>query len=121
VGAGPKLDGPGTVKLQTLEDALYKLQAVHALVERMALEVKNGKSVGAQMSQLKRLATPLQGQLKMQFQLIGDLVSGMLLVAGRGGPEHMKVRAFREAVAQIRTQTEIAITQTKEKHKVPEE
>jgi hypothetical protein len=118
--AGPKLDGPGTVKLETLEESLTMLQSVHGLVERMAMEVKNGKPLGTMTQQFKRIATPLVGKLKSQFQLISDLISGMLLIAGRGGPDAMKVRAFREGVAQARTQIEIAITQTKEKHAVKE-
>lgn len=119
--AGPKLDGPGTVKLVTLEEALTQLQTVHGLVERMAVEVKNGKPLGAMTQQFKRIATPLVGKLKSQFQLISDLVTVMLLVAGRGGPDQNKVRAFREGVAQVRTQIEIAITQTKEKHALKED
>lgn len=121
MASGPKLDGPGTVKLVTLEESLHMLQSVHALVERMAVEVKGGKPIGAMAQQFKRIATPLVGKLKAQFQLISDLISGMLLIAGRGGPDQQKVRAFREGVAQARTQMEIAITQTKEKHAVKED
>ena len=87
----------------------------------MASEVKSGKPIGAMSQQFKRVATPLVGKLKAQFQLISDLVSGMLLIAGRGGPDVQKVRAFREGVAQARTQIEIAITQTKEKHAVKDD
>ena len=119
--AGPKLDGPGTVKLVTLEEALVELQRVHALVERMASEVKSEKPIGGMMMQFKRVSAPLVGKLKGQFQLISDLVTGLLLIAGRGGGEQAKVRAFREGVAQVRIQIEIAITQTKEKHAVKED
>jgi len=120
MAAGPRLDGPGTVKLVTLEEALLLLQGVHSLVERMAMEVRSGKPIGGQAQQLKRLAMPLQGMLKMQFQLIDDLLTSMILIAGRGGPDGMKVRAFREHVAQIRTQIEIAIIQTKQRHALVE-
>lgn len=120
MAAGPKLDGAGTIKLVTLDEALLKLQSVHALVERMAVEQKSGKPITGMEQQLKRIATPIQGQLKAQFSLIADLVSGMLLVAGRGGPAALKVRTFRELVAQIRAQIEIAIVQTKAKHAVEE-
>ena len=116
--AGPKLDGSGNVKMATLEEALARLQSVHAIVERMGVEVKSGKPIGSMTQQLKRTATPLQGQLKAQFGLISDLVSGLLLAAGRGGPDKLRLRAFREFVAQIRTQMEIAVTQTKQKHAV---
>ncbi|HYV97740.1 MAG TPA: hypothetical protein VE967_09820 [Gemmatimonadaceae bacterium] len=118
---GPKLDGAGTVKIVTLEESLGKLQSVHALVERMAAEAKGQKPLGPMEIQLKRLLVPMQGQLKMQFQLIGDLVTAMVLVAGRGGGSQAKVRAYREFVAQLRTQLEIAIVQTKEKHEVKDD
>lgn len=106
--------------MATLEDAMTRLQSVHAVVERMAVEVKSGKPIGSMAQQMKRVATPLQGQLKAQFGLISDLVAGLLLAAGRGGPDKIRLRTFREFVAQIRTQLEIAVTQTKEKHAVRE-
>lgn len=121
MAAGPKLDGAGTVKMETLNDALNRLQSVHALVERIGVEVKGGKPIGGMCQQLKRIATPLQGQLKSQFQLISDQVTSLLLIAGRGGQDKVRLRSFREHVAQIRTQLEIAIVQTTEKHKVKEE
>lgn len=121
MAAGPQLDGPGKIKLATLEEAMVKLQSLHALVERMGVEHKANKPISGMTQQLKRVATPLQGQLKMQFGLIADIVTSMLLIAGRGGPDAQRLRAFREHVAQIRTQMEIAITQTKEKHAVKEE
>src|SRR6185436_5124107 len=89
-------------------------------VERMAIEVKNSKPIGPLALTLKRAATPLQGQLKAQFSLISDQITAMLLIATRGGPDKLKVRSFRETVAQVRTQLEIAIIQTKEKHLVVE-
>jgi len=118
MASGPKLDGPGTVKIVTLEESLVMLQGVHSLVERMGMEVKSGKPIGGMMQQFKRIATPLVGKLKAQFQLISDLIAGMLQIAGRSGPDALKLRMFREGVAQARTQLEIAITQTKEKHLV---
>jgi hypothetical protein len=120
VAAGPKLDGAGTVKLATLDDALTRLQSVHAIVERIGIEVKAGKPIGSMAQQLRRTAAPLQGQLKAQFGLISDLVTALLLVAGKGGQDKIRLRSFRELVAQIRTQIEIAIVQTKEKHLVHE-
>ena len=91
---------------------------MHSIVERMAVEVKNGKRIGPMAMQLKRLIVPLQGQLKAQFQLIADQLVGMYLIAGRGGPDALKIRAYREAVANIRTQLEISIVQTIDKHAV---
>ena len=117
--SGTKLDGVGTQKMKTLDEATLVLQRLHGLVERMAIDVKAQKGFGVAPQQLKRLATPLQGQLKGQFGLIADQVSQLILVAGRGGGEQVKVRALRESVAQIRTALEIAAAKVKEQHAVP--
>ncbi len=117
--AGVKLDGAGAAKMKTLEEALTTLQSLHGMVERMAVEVKNQKGVGVIPQQIKRLATPLQGQLKGQFGLIADQVSAMILASGRGGGDQLKVRALREYVAQIRTALEISQAKVKEQHAVP--
>ena len=116
-----KLDGAGTQKLKTLEDGLMALSGIHAVVERMANDVKNQRAIGMAPQQVKRLAVPLQGQLKGQFDMIADLVSSMLLVVGRGGSDATKVRALREHVAQLRTAMELAQRRVKEKHAVPDE
>jgi hypothetical protein len=121
MAAGPKLDSVGTIKLVTLNEALVDLQSVHAIVERMAIEAKGNKPINNLESQLKRVATPLQGRLKSQFQLIADLISNALLISGRGLPAAQKVRAYREMVGQLKTQMEIAIVQVKAKHEVKEE
>jgi len=116
--AGVKLDGAGTQKMKTLVDALTTLQTIHGHVERMAIEVKNQKGAGVIPQQIKRIATPLQGQLKGQFGLIADQVSGMILASGRGGGEQLKVRALREYVGQLRQALEIAQAKVKEQHSV---
>lgn len=116
--AGTKLDGAGTQKMKTLEEALVTLQTLHGHVERMAIEVKNQKGVGIIPQQIKRLATPLQGQLKGQFGMIADQVSMMILAAGRGGGEQLKVRALREHVGQLRQALEIMQAKVKEQHSV---
>lgn len=116
-----KLDGAGTLKLKTLEDGLMALSGIHAVVERMANDVKNQRAIGMAPQQVKRLAVPLQGQLKGQFGMIADLVSSMLLVVGRGGSDATKVRALREHVAQLRTAMELAQRRVKEKHAVTDE
>ena len=113
-----KLDGAGAQKIKTLEEALETVQKLHGMVERMALEVKNQRNVGMLPQQIKRLATPLQGQLKGQFGMIADQISSMILAIGRGG-EQQKVRAMREYVAQIRTALEIATTRVVDLHSVP--
>lgn len=116
--AGVKLDGAGAQKMKTIEEALKTLQTMHGMVERMAIEVKNQKSAGVIPQQIKRLATPLQGQLKGQFGLIADQVSAMILASGRGGGDQLKVRAMREYVAQLRQALEIAATKVKDQHAV---
>ena len=112
------LDGAGQVKMATLEDASLQIQRLHGIVELAALQVKNEKPIAGFGAQFKRAAAPLVGLLKPQFGFISDIVTSLILVASRGGGEHAKVRAMREGIGQLRVQLEIAITQTKEKHKV---
>jgi len=113
-----KLDGAGAQKMKTLEEALITLQTIHGLVERMAMEMKNKKPIGVMPMQLKRMAAPLVGQLKGQFGMIADQVSTMILVAGRGGGDQVKLRAYREHVAQIRTAIDMAANKVKKDHAV---
>ncbi len=113
-----KLDGAGASKMKTLEEALVTLQSVHGMVERMAMEVQNQRPLGVMPQQLKRLAAPLVGQLKGQFGMIADQLSTMLLVAGRGGGDKLKVRSYREHVAQLRTAIEMAQSKVKKDHGV---
>lgn len=116
--AGTKLDGAGVQKMKTIEAALVTLQSIHGMVERMAIDVKAQKSGSTIPQQVKRTAVPLQGQLKGQFGLIADQVSGLILSTGRGGGEQTKLRSMREYVAQIRTALEIAANKVKEQHAV---
>jgi len=116
--AGTKLDGAGAQKMKTLEEALATIQKLHGLVERMAIEVKNQRGAGVLPQQVKRLATPLQGQLKGQFGMIADQVSGMILATGRGGGDQTKVRALREYIAQIRQALDIMCAKVKDQHAV---
>lgn len=116
--AGVKLDGAGVQKMKTIEEALATIQSIHGMVERMALDVKNQRGVGIIPGQIKRIAVPLQGQLKGQFGLIADQVAGMIVSMGRGGGEQGKVRVLREAVAQIRTALEINASKVKKDHAV---
>ena len=119
--AGPKLDGAGTNKMKTLEEALESLQRLHGIVERMAMEVRAQKPTSAFGAQIRRAATPLVGQLKGQFGMISDLVTNLILVSTRGGGgDQAKLRSMREAIAQIRTALEIAVTRTKDQHTVEE-
>ncbi len=116
--ASTKLDGAGAQKMKTLEDALVTLQQLHGFVERMAMEMKNNKPLGVMPMQLKRMATPLVGQLKGQFGIIADMVSTLILVGGRGGGDLVKVRSYREQVAQIRTAIDMAGSKVKKEHAV---
>ncbi|MHB1299008.1 MAG: hypothetical protein ACYC0B_10820 [Gemmatimonadaceae bacterium] len=116
--AGVKLDGAGTQKMKTLEEALATMQTIHGHVERMAIEIKNQKGVGIIPSQIKRIAVPLQGQLKGQFGMIADQVSAMILGSTRGGGDQNKLRVLREYVGQIRQALDIAQSKVKEQHSV---
>jgi len=82
------------------------------------MEMKNKKPLGVMPMQLKRMASPLVGQLKGQFGMIADQVSTMILVAGRGGGDQAKLRTYREHVAQIRTAIEFAGNKVKKDHAV---
>ena len=116
--AATKLDGPGTQKMRTLEESLIALQGLHGIVERMAMDLKAQRPVGIVLLQIKRLAAPLQGQLKGQFGLIADHVSALILAAGRGGSDGVKLRALREHVGHIRTALDVAVQKVREQHAV---
>jgi hypothetical protein len=117
--AATKLDSAGMMKVKTLQEATLTLQKLHALVERMAIDVKAQRSTGVIPQQIKRVATPLQGQLKGHFSPLADQVSQLILVAGRGGSEQVRLRSLRELVAQLRTGVELADTKVREQHAVP--
>jgi hypothetical protein len=116
--AGLKLDGAGQVKMATLEEAVHAAQALNAQAERFAVAVKaNAKNNATYVTAYKRIATPLVGKLKGQFGMIADLVAGSILTVSRpGGGDVLRVRAMREAVAQLKVQLDIAISHVKEKH-----
>lgn len=115
-----KLDGAGTIKLETLDEAMAQTQRLHAVVERMAVAVRSQQETGPFLGQLRRTATPLVGLLKPQFALIADQVSALLLAATRGGGEQARLRTLREGVAQLRAQLELAAARVKEKHAIAE-
>jgi hypothetical protein len=111
-----QLDGAGQAKMATLDEATLQLQRLHAIVERMAIAVRGQQETSSFRQQINRAATPMVGLLKPQFALIADQVSGLLLVASRGGGDQARLRALRESVAQIRMQLEIAVTKVKDLH-----
>ena len=121
MSTGPKLDGAGHAKMETLDEATAHLQRIHGIVERMAVAVRTQQDTAQFGAQIRRAGSPLVGLLKGQFGMISDQVTAMLLIATRGGGEQNKVRALRESVAQLRTQLEIAIARTKEKHAMAED
>jgi hypothetical protein len=121
MASGPKLDGAGHAKMETLDEANAAVQRIHGIVERMAMAVRSGQDTGQFGAQIRRAASPLVGKLKGQFGMIADQVTALMLIATRGGGEQVKLRSLREGVAQIRIQLEIAVTKTKEKHAVPED
>jgi hypothetical protein len=116
--AATKLDGAGAQKMKTLEEAQMQLQTLHGMVERMGIEVKRGGSIGILPQQIKRMAGTLQGLLKGQFGTIADQFAGMILAAGRGGSEIVRLRTLREYVATIRTAIDIAASKVKKDHSV---
>ena len=121
MASGPKLDGAGLAKMETLEEANGHLQRLHGIVERMAIAVRSQQNTAQFGAQLRRAGSPMVGLLKGQFGMLSDQVTAMLLIATRGGGDQTKLRSLREAVAQIRIQLEIAIAKTKEKHAIEEE
>ena len=121
MASGPKLDGAGLAKMETLEEASTHVQRIHGIVERMAMAVRSAQATTQFGAQIRRAGSPLVGLLKGQFGMIADQVSSLLLIATRGGGDQAKLRSLREGVAQIRIQLEIAVAKTKEKHTVPEE
>ncbi len=114
--ASSQLDGAGMAKLKTLEEAATGIQRVHALVERLALEVKQGGNAGPHIHTIRRALDPLVGLLKPQFGMLSDQVASVNLVATRGGSEQMRVRALREGVASLRQGLEIAERKVREQH-----
>lgn len=121
MASGPKLDGAGAAKMETIEVANAAVQRIHGIVERMGIAVRAQQDTAQFGAQIRRAASPLVGLLKGQFGLIADQVTAMLLIATRAGGDQVKLRSLREAVAQLRMQLEIAATKTKEKHTIVEQ
>jgi hypothetical protein len=119
--ARAQLTGVGTQLLHTLEDAAGQVQRLHGIVEKMAMAHKFQQPTAPFGQQLRRAATPLVGLLKAQYTVMADQVSGLILVATRGGNEQRKVSALREGVGQLRAQIEIAINKVYEHHAMESE
>jgi len=119
--AGPKLDGAGIQKMNTLDDAATLLQRLHGIVETYALALKRNQPTSLYGMQVKRAIAPLVGLLKPQFGMISDQAAALNLIAGRGGNETAKVRQLREGVGGLRQALEIAVVRVKDNHMVKEE
>ena len=119
--AGPKLDGAGVQKMNTLDEAATQLQRLHGIVETYALALKRNQPTSLYGMQVKRALSPLVGLLKPQFGLIADQAAALNLVAGRGGSEVAKIRQLREGVGSLRQALEIAVVRVKDNHTVKEE
>ena len=111
-----QLTGIGTQLMHTLEDAATHIQRLHGIVEKMAMAHKLQQPTAPFGQQLRRAAGPLVGMLKVQYSFLADQVSGLILVATRGGNEQRKVAALREGVGQLRAQIEIAMNKVNEQH-----
>ena len=121
MASGPKLDGAGHAKMETLGEATAAVQRIHGIVERMAIAIRSQQDTMQFGQQIRRTASPLVGLLKGQFGMIADEVTALVLIATRSGGDTVKLRSLREAVAQLRIQLEIAVAKTLEKHTIGEE
>ena len=119
--AKSQLTGAGTQLMHTLEEAATHVQRLHGIVEKLAMAHKLQQPTAPFGQQIRRSATPLVGMLKVQYSFLADQVSGLILVATRGGNEQRKVSALREGVAQLRSQIEIAMNKVYEQHAVEED
>ena len=52
--AGPKLDGAGTEKMKTLDEAQVRLHRIHGLVETYALAIKRGQQPATYLMPIRR-------------------------------------------------------------------
>lgn len=116
-----RLDGAGTVKMATLNEAATQLQRVHGTVEQWALASKRNQPSTLFAMQLRRNLPTLSQLLKAQFGMVSEQVTAMFLASSRGGGDQMKIRALREGVAQVRAALEIAMAQTQQKHVLKED
>lgn len=113
-----QLDGPGRMKMATLEEATTLAQRLHGIVERMAAQANKNEPVTSYMQQVRRAGAPLVTLLKPQFGMVSDHVAQMMVVAGRTGSDKIRVRALREFVGQLKQQLEIAGNRVRETHTV---
>lgn len=116
--AGIKLDSAGQNKMKTLDEALLHLQRIHGIVEQYGMALKRNMPTTVYVMNIRRQLPALAANIKNQFGMISDQVTSVNLAASRGASEQVRLRGLREGVAQVKQALEIAITQTKDKHKV---
>ena len=116
--AAPMLAGAGAAKMAALEEALGYLQKIHGIVEQWALALSKKQNTGMFGMQLRRTATPLVGMLKPMYGTLADHVSGMILLATRGGNDGSRVRSLREGVGSLRQAIDVQQKKVKAAHSV---
>lgn len=107
--ARPKLSGQGVQRIQTLEEAAILLQNLHGIVEKMALALRAQQPLQPFVQTLRRASVPLADLLKGHYGLLSDQVTGLYLVATRGGGDRVRVNNLREAVGSLRNAIDIAM------------
>lgn len=115
------IDGPGRMKIATLETAGIAAQRLHGLVERLASAAQKREPISSYMQQFRRSAPPLVGLLKPQFGMIADHLTQMIVIAGRSGSDQIRVRALREGIGQLKMQIELAGNRVRDTHAVKED
>lgn len=118
--AGIRLDSAGQNKMKTLDEALLHLQRIHGLIEQYAMALKRNQPTSVFVMNIRRQLPTLAANIKNQFGMISDQVTAVNLAASRGASEQVRLRSMREGIAQVRQALEIAVTQTKDRHKVVE-
>jgi hypothetical protein len=119
--ARPKLTGPGVQRLATLEEAGVQLQVLHGIVEKMALAVRSQQPLQPFVQQLRRASVPLAETLKGHYGLLADQVTGLYLVATRGGGDRVRVNNLREQIGSLRNALDVAIRKVYEDYGETEE
>jgi len=114
--AGPKLDGAGTEKMKTLDEALIRLHRIHGLIETYALAIKRSQPPATYLMPIKRALPTFASLLKGQFGLIADQAMALNMGASRGSNEQVRVRTLREGIGALRQAIDVAIVRVKENH-----
>jgi hypothetical protein len=93
------------LQIKAIGELLQKVQHVHGLVEKYAVE----KTTQSALEQpMKRTFD----RLKLEFMAVGQdalsqLAGGLVMAVGRGGSKTQKVRTLREGVGSMKFQLEL--------------